>query len=98
MATQDLQLSKEIKQKKSDNNLRTAELEGILWIMESSPSQGGPVGNHTPNLWLHRQMLKPLNYPAVDFPQQKIIHSKHLAAAFNNNLCALTEWTEKTAH
>ena len=28
----------------NNNNLRTAELEGTFWIIESSSGQGGPVG------------------------------------------------------
>ena len=38
------------------HNLRTVELEGNLWIIKSSPCQGGTVGNWIP---------KPLSYPAV---------------------------------
>ena len=36
---------------------RTGELEWNLWIIESSPSQGGPVGNQTPNVWLIARYL-----------------------------------------
>ena len=41
------------------NNLRTAELKGTLWIIDSSPCQGGTVGNRTPNLCLPSQIPKP---------------------------------------
>ena len=49
----------------NNNNLWTVELEGTLWIIESSPFQRGTVGNWTPSIWIHSQRLKPLSYPAV---------------------------------
>ena len=47
------------------HHLRTWKLEGALWMIKSSPYQGGTVGNRTPKLWLHSQMPESLSYLAV---------------------------------
>ena len=48
-----------------NNNLRTAELEETLWIIEPSPCQQRSVGNWPLNLQLHSQVSKLLSYAAV---------------------------------
>lgn len=65
------------------------ELEGTLWIIESSPSYGGTVESPNPNLWLHNQMFELLSrsisvYRRTCFRKNEGIVNKHVAEIYIN--------------
>ena len=76
------------------NNLGTKELEGTLWIIESSPCEGDMVWNNSQSLALQLDTVpESLSYNNMVFGEELILLTLHDFLNGNSTIVPHASWT-----